>query len=385
MSKPVVKIGLIGAGFIGRAHGLAVNAINATFADLPVRASAHILCDVDEARARGQAEAMGFAHATADWREAVDQSDAVIIAVPSRLHGEIALYAFSRSKAVLCEKPVGLSAAEAVALAREAEAAGVINAVGFTYLRAPMVAYAKQLLDSGKFGKPIHFYGRHYEDYLSSAETPFNWRLDSKVAGRCGALGDLGCHIIAVARYLCGPIARLSGASALIHKQRKTDDPKQPLRVVENEDYASAMLTFASGAPGLIEVSRVAHGRKMDLSFEVACERGSIRLEAERLNEISVYLESEATSGLPGFKTILINPSHPAYGAFLPAPGHGLGFNDLKTIELAAFLRGIAAGASTYPDLAEAARISSLCEAILESAETRTSIENPETFTEKRI
>jgi predicted dehydrogenase len=385
MAKPVVKIGLIGAGFIGRTHGLAVNAVNATFVDLPVRASAYILCDVDESRARAQAGAMGFAHATADWREAVDQSDAVIIAVPSRFHAEIARYAFSRSKAVLCEKPVGLSAAEATALAREAEAAGIVNAVGFTYLRAPMVAYAKQLLDSGALGKPIHFYGRHFEDYLASAETPFSWRLDKAAAGRCGALGDLGCHIIAVARYLCGSIASLSGARALVHEQRRTNAPDRPLRAVENEDYASAMLTFASGAPGFIEVSRVAHGRKMDLSFEVTCERGSIRLEAERLNEISVYLESEAASGLPGFKTILINPSHPAYGAFLPAPGHGLGFNDLKTIELAAFLRGVAAKKSTYPDIAEAARISGLCEAILDSAETRSWADNPETLAEKRI
>lgn len=373
--KPVVKIGLIGAGFIGRAHGLAINAVNATFADLPARAVAHVLCDADGAKAAVQAEAMGFATSTSDWKKAVEMADAVIIAVPSRDHAAIARYAFSLKKPVLCEKPVGLSAAEALALAQEAKAAGVVTAAGFTYLRAPMVAEARNIIASGKLGKPVHFYGRHFEDYLASPDAPFSWRLDRTFAGRCGALGDLGCHIISIARALCGPIASLSGNIALVHAERRTGGTGSPMRKVENEDVASAVVRFASGISGVIETSRIAHGRKMDLAFEVTCERGSISLHAERLNELDVY-----AAGDDGFRKVLINPSHPDYAAFLPAPGHGLGFNDLKTIELAGFLRGIAAGQSSYPDLGEAARISSLCEAIVSSSETRRWIDDPEAF-----
>lgn len=377
--KPVVKIGLIGAGFIGRAHGLAINAVNATFADLPVRAVAHVLCDADGAKASTQAEALGFAQSTTDWKKAVEMSDAVIIAVPSRDHAAIARHAFALKKAVLCEKPVGLSAAEAEALANEAKSAGVVTAAGFTYLRAPMVAEARNIIASGKIGRPVHFYGRHFEDYLASPDAPFSWRLDRSFAGMCGALGDLGCHILSIARSLCGPIASLNGNTSLVHKERRTGDAKSPMRKVENEDVASAVVRFASGISGVIETSRIAHGRKMDLAFEVTCERGTISLQAERLNELDVYVAGD-DGGFTGFRKVLINPSHPQYAAFLPAPGHGLGFNDLKTIELAGFLRGVAASTSYYPDLGEAARISSLCEAIVASSETRRWIDDPETF-----
>ncbi len=385
MPKPVVRIALIGAGFIGRSHGLAVAAVNGIFSDLPVTAEAHVLCDLDLEKARAAAAAMGFSHATDSWQGAVDSADAVIIAVPSQYHGAIARHAIASGKPFLCEKPVGLSSDEAESLAKTAQARGVVNAVGFTYLRAPMVAYAKRLVESGKLGKPMHFYGRHFEDYLSSPTAPFSWRLDAGIAGRCGALGDLGCHILSIARALCGPVDSLSGISSIVHPLRPTSDPAAPFRQVENEDYAGAMLTFRNGLAGMVEVSRVALGRKMDISFELTCERGTIRFEGERFNEIGLYLADEAESGVPGFKQILINTDHPDYSHFLPAPAHGLGFNDLKTIELAGFLRAIVANKPLYPDLFEAARISRLCEAILDSAESGQRINNPEQLNENRM
>jgi predicted dehydrogenase len=146
---------------------------------------------------------------------------------------------------------------------------------------------------------------------------------------------------------------------------------------VENEDHAAALLRFAGGVPGVIEVSRVATGRKMDLAFELTCEKGTISFAAERTNELEIYVDEPDEAG-PGFRRVLAQPGHPDYAGFLPAPGHGLGFNDLKTIELATFLRGIAEGRSVYPDLDEAARIGRLCEAILDSAESGTWIDRPE-------
>jgi predicted dehydrogenase len=373
--KRLVRIGLIGVGFVGRSHALAVRAINAVFPDCPIEAEPHILADEAPGKAERAAAALGFRRATADWREAVDAADAIIIAAPSHAHAEIARRAIAQGKPILCEKPVGLTSDEAQSLSDAAAAAGVVNAVGFTYLRSPLVRQARNLIDEGALGRLLHFYGRHFEDYLASPDAPFSWRLSTAMAGRCGAVGDLGCHILSIARYLCGPVEALVGSSAIRHAERPTGDPGSPMRQVENEDHAAALLRFAGGAPGVIETSRVALGRKMDLTFEVTGERGTLRFEAERMNEIGLYLEERTGSG---FRRILIEPAHPDYAAFLPAPGHGLGFNDLKTIEIKAFLSGVAAGENAQPDLAEAARIGRICEAILDSAASGRWIQRPE-------
>ena len=376
MTDSRIRMALIGAGFIGRSHGLAIRAVNAVFQDVPLRASAHVLCDLDLARAERTARAMGFEHVTDDWRKAVDMADAVIIAVPSRQHGDIARHAIRTGKPFLCEKPVGLSSVEAEDLAHAAHAAGIPHAVGFTYLRAPMVAHARELVRSGRLGRILHFSGRHFEDYLSSRDAPFSWRLDASLAGRCGALGDLGCHILSVARAIIGPVESVSGMATTIHGER-LDTSAGHRRSVENEDHAAAILRFAGGVPGMVETSRVATGRKMDISFEVTGELGSVHFSGENYNALSVYMAGDET-GLSGFRRVLVNNAHPDYAAFLPAPAHGLGFNDLKTIELAHFLRAIHAGHALDPDLFEAARISRLCEAILESSQSGRRLDEPE-------
>jgi predicted dehydrogenase len=376
-----IRVGLIGAGFIGRTHALAIRAVSGVFATGP-EAVPHVLADVDLEKAGAIATATGFAHVTGDWREAVDRSDAVVIAVPSSHHAEIARHAISAGKPVLCEKPVGLSAAEAADIAEAAAAAGLVNAVGYTYLRAPLVRHAKRLLDSGRLGRVTHFHGRHFEDYLASPDAPFSWRLDRRLAGRCGALGDLGCHILSIARFLCGPVHAVSGTSSIVHPRRRTADGS--LRDVENEDHAAALVRFEGGVPGSIEVSRVATGRKMDIAFELTCEKGTIRFDGERAGELQVF-ETEADGADAGFRRVLIGPDHPGYAEFLPAPGHGLGFNDLKTIELALFLRAIHTGETVYPDLREAARIGYLCEAILDSAASGQWIHDPEQPPARRL
>ncbi len=372
-----LRLALIGAGFIGKSHALAMHAVDRVFPRRGLRCRPYIIAEADEARARVAADALGFPEWTTSWEQAIDRADAVVIAVPSALHRAIAAHAIAARKPLLCEKPVGLSSQEASELAAAAAAAGVSNAVGFTYVRAPMVQHAKALLASGKLGKPVHFTGRHVEDYLADAEAPHSWRLSRDTAGRCGALGDLGCHILSIARELCGPIAGLVGTARTVHARRPIAAGASATKPVENEDFASAILRFADGTPGLIETSRVAHGRKMDLSFELTCERGTIRFEAERLNELKLYLAGEDAANA-GFRTILVNPLHPDYAGFLPAPGHGLGFNDLKTIELHQFLEAVAAGRNAAPDLHDASRIARLCEAILDSAESGRWIEQPE-------
>lgn len=372
-----VRFALVGAGFIGRIHGLALKAVNPVFGNRPLMAVASVLVDADGALAERQAQQLGFAAWTADWRSALADVDAVVIAAPSFMHREIALGALAAGKHVLCEKPVGRSVAEAAEVAAAARTAGVTNGVGFTYMRVPLVRHAVALVRSGALGRPVNFRGWHAEDYLADPEAPFSWRLDASLAGRCGALGDLGWHIIAIARALCGPVASLSGLSEQVHPTRRTAPGADTRRTVENEDWAAALVRFASGAVGTIEASRVAHGRKMDIGFELTCEKGAIAFDGERANELRVYRHGDP-AGSQGFRTIRIDGGHPDYGAFIPAPAHGLGFNDLKTIELHAFLLAIAEGRNLDPDLDEACRIARVCEAILDSAAGGARIDAPE-------
>jgi predicted dehydrogenase len=287
------------------------------------------------------------------------------------MHREIALGAIAKGKSILCEKPVGRSVAEAEEIAHAAAAADVTNGVGFTYLRAPMVRHAASIVESGEFGAPVSFRGWHAEDYLADPDAPFSWRLDASLAGRSGALGDLGWHIISIARRLCGPVVSLNGLAETHTTQRSGRD-------VDNEDWAAMLVRFASGAVGTIEASRIAHGRKMDIGFELTCERGSIAFDGERANELSVYRHGEP-AGLQGFRTIRIDGAHPDYGAFIPAPAHGLGFNDLKTIELHDFLLAVVGRRNLDPDLDTACRIGRICEAVLDSSVSGARIDQPET------
>lgn len=375
MAESPVRFALVGAGFIGRIHGLAIQAVNRVFGDAPLRAEATVLIDRDAALAERQAAQLGFAHWTTDWEDGLERADAVIIAAPSFMHREIALGAAERGKHILCEKPVGRSAAEADEIAAAAARAGVSNGVGFTYIRSPLVRHAIELVGSGALGRLVSFRGRHAEDYLADPEAPFSWRLDANLAGRSGSLGDLGWHIIAIARALCGPVTSINGLAETAYRERRAGEASA--RRVENEDWAGMLVRFESGAVGAIESSRIAHGRKMDIGFELVCERGSIVFDGERTNELAVYRAGEA-AGEQGFKTVRINGAHPDYAAFMPAPAHGLGFNDLKTIEIHAFLRAIAEGRNMTPDLDDACRIARICEAALASSASGGRIDLPE-------
>lgn len=372
-----IKLGLIGAGFIGACHARAARSMPVIFGDAPLHPVPFMLAEAGPELASAKARALGFRHATDDWRRVIDRCDAVVIAVPSHLHREIALAAISAGKPVLCEKPVGLSADEAAEIAAAARKGGVAHAVGLTYVRAPLVRMAANLVRGGELGRPLHFRGWHCEDYLADPKAPYTWRLDPALAGRAGALGDLGWHILALARLFCGPVIQVTGRTETFHAHRVSDADPNETKAVGNEDWAGMLLEFADGATGTVECSRIAHGRKMDIGFELVCEGGTVAFHGERMNEIDVCRASGKASGT-GFRRILCDATHPDYAAFLPAPGHGLGFNDLKVIEMRDFMQAIADGRGAAPDLDEAARIARICEAVIFSGETGSKVLDPE-------
>ena len=356
-------VGLIGSGFMGRAHASGFLNANRLF-DLPVSAELAVLADVSAEAAATAAARLGFARSTGDWRALVADPAVGIVSIttPNTLHREMTLAAIAAGKHVYCEKPLAPTAAEAGEMALAAEKAGVATQVGFNYLKNPMVRLARDLVAAGEIGEVRSFRGVHAEDFMSDASVPWTWRLDP--AGGGGALADIGSHIIALARHVVGPIASVTGETATLVRRRPFAGHD---RAVEVDDVATAALRFASGAVGTIEANWLATGRKMGLAFEVSGSMGAIRFTQERMNELELYRAADP-AGLQGFRTIEAGPAHPPYGAFCPAAGHGLGFNDLKTIEVADFLRAVGGEAVGHADFREGWAVARTVEAIYRAA-----------------
>lgn len=361
-----IGVGLIGTGFMGKAHALAYRAARAVLGDVPAARLA-VLCDTPAEKSRQMAEQFGFAAATADWRELVasPQVDLVAITTPNRMHREMALAAIAAGKHVHCEKPMGLTLAEATEMAAAARAAGVKTLVGYNYVRNPAYQHARRLIAGGAIGRIVHFRGVVDEDYQADPGLAWTWRARIEEAG-LGALGDLGCHLVSLAYGLVGPIDSVVADMQTVYETRPLPDGSGHGRV-ENEDVASALVRFTGGVAGTLVMSRSAWGRKSRLGFEAHGSEGMICFEQERMNELQLY-QNRGAPAEQGFKTILTGPLHEPYGAFCPAPGHQLGFNDLKVIEAGAFLRWIGGGAKASPDFTEALEFEKVIHAIATSA-----------------
>ena len=253
-------------------------------------------------------------------------------------------------------------------MTRAAEAAGVVTQVGFNYLKNPMIALAKEIIASGEIGEIRTFRGVHAEDYMAEAAAPWTWRLDP--AGGGGALADIGSHILASARHLVGPIAALMADVETAVRQRPVRAGAAETRGVEVDDVARLFLRFANGATGSLEANWIATGRKMQHDFEIYGSKGGILFTQERFNELQVYYADDP-KGRRGFRTILAGPEHEPYGAFCVAPGHQIGFNDLKAIEVRDFLLAIAGGPRPGPDFRGGFEIQKLVETAYRSARER--------------
>ncbi|MDJ0896881.1 MAG: Gfo/Idh/MocA family oxidoreductase [Alphaproteobacteria bacterium] len=363
-----IGVGLIGTGFMGKCHALAFGAAKAVFGDIPTP-RLELLCDVPADKARAMADQFGFARSTADWRELVADPgvDVVSITTPNKFHHQMALGAIAAGKHVYCEKPMGLNLEQAGEMAEAAETAGVKTLVGYNYLKNPAVLHAKRLIADGRIGRVVHFRGIVDEDYMADPDLPWSWRCTRAEAG-LGVLGDLGCHLVSIALDLVGPIAELSAETQTLYAERPKPEGSGT-GPVENEDIATALVRFEGGVLGTLSTSRAAWGRKARLAWEVHGERGQITFDYERMNELQLF-EANAPASDHGFKTILTGPAHPPYGRFVPAAGHGLGFNDLKVIEVAHLLRGLAGDEPLYPDFAHALKIERVIHAMAEAGET---------------
>jgi predicted dehydrogenase len=361
--KPQLKLGLIGTGFMGKTHVFGLAAAQRVF-DLPYELVLDTVADRTTELAAQAARTLGFARSSGDWRTLVEDPsiDIIDITAPNAFHKEMALAAIAAGKHVYCEKPLAPLAADALDMAEAAEAAGVKTQVGFNYLCNPMLTLARDMIRQGALGDIRSYRGIHAEDYMTDAESPFTFRHDP--AGG-GALADLGSHALATAEFLIGPIERVLGDTVTAIASRP--DSKGGRRPVEVDDIGRAFLRFASGATGSIEASWIATGRKMQHDFEVYGTKGALIFSQERFNELHFYSTSDA-AGQRGFRRIEAGPEHDPYGLFCVAPGHQLGFNDLKAIEIARFIEAIAGTRSEPFDFRAGHRIQTLVEAIQRSA-----------------
>ncbi|WP_439123334.1 Gfo/Idh/MocA family protein [Marivita sp.] len=338
-----IRIGIIGGGYMGKAHAVAMASVGAVF-DTALRPRLEMICASSETSAERYRKSYGFARATADWHVLVsDQNvDAIVIASPQSTHRAIAEAAFELGKPVFCEKPLGASLEDSAAMVAAAEASGQPNMVGFNYIRTPASHYARQLIEDGAIGDITWFRGEHTEDFLADPETPANWRTDGQANG---TMGDLAPHMINGALALVGPFQSILAEIETVHSTR-------PGGTVNNDDQGQMMVRFARGAMGHLFFSRVATGRKMGYAYEITGTKGAIRFDQEDQNALWLY-RMVGPEAERGFTKILTGPAHPDYEPFCQGPGHGTGYQDQIIIEARDFLKAIETGQSVWPTFAD--------------------------------
>lgn len=342
----MLGVGLIGSGFMGKCHALAWGSVGPVFGDVPpVRLA--VLAEADAALAGSRAAALGFDRATGDWRDLVADPavDVVSITAPNAFHAEMAIAALEAGKHVWCEKPMAPTLADAEAMLAAARRSGRVAILGYNYVQNPAIRYAAELIRAGEIGRVVHVRVEMDEDFMADPETPFYWK--HAATSGYGALDDFAVHPLSLLRVLLGPVARVMAHQSRPHADRPTVEGGR--RAVETFDIATVLLEMEDGASGFIAVNRAAWGRKGRIQVQVFGTLGTILFDQERMNEVQVY-RAEGPAAHQGFRTVLMGPAHPPYDRFVPAPGHQIGFNDLKTIECRALLGAIAGEAAPVID-----------------------------------
>ena len=357
-------VGLIGTGFMGKCHALAWNAVAPVFGEVE-RPRLAVLAEVDRELAQRRAAEFGFARATDDWRGLVADPavDVVSITAPNAFHAEMAVTALEAGKHVWCEKPMAPTLADAERMRAAARASGRVAVLGYNYIQNPMVGLMRKLLDEGRIGDVNHVRIEMDEDFMADPEALFSWKCEA--ASGHGALDDFAVHPLSLLKVLLGDVKRVCGHMAKPYADRRLAGGGR--RPVETYDIATVLIELESGASGVIAVNRSAWGRKGRIAVQVFGSKGTIAYDQERMNELQLYT-AEGEKERQGFRTILAAPHHPPYDRFIPAPGHGLGFNDLKTIECRALIGRIRGEAARVIDFEDGLRIERNVDAMARSA-----------------
>ncbi|HET9373315.1 MAG TPA: Gfo/Idh/MocA family oxidoreductase [Vicinamibacterales bacterium] len=367
---PPVNVALIGYAFMGRAHSNAYRQVTPFFSPR-LTPRLKVICGRTRKHVDAAARTLGWEEGATDWEAVVARPDIdlVDISTPGDSHAEIAIAAARAGKAVICEKPLANSIREAQAMLDAVRKAGVVHMICHNYRRAPAVMLARQLIEDGQIGEVRHFRGTYLQDWITDPKLPLLWRFDRKQAGS-GALGDIGAHVIDLARFLVGEITDVAADLRTFIKERPLVGQPKKTGKVTVDDALVALARFKGGAMGTIEATRLAPGRKNYNRFEINGSRGSLAFDLERMNELELYLESDRR-GLRGFRTILVTESdHPFVNAWWP-PGHIIGYEHTFTHTIYDLLEAMADGKVPSPSFEDGLKNQQVMDAMARAAKTR--------------
>ncbi len=369
MKKPL-NVGLVGCGFMGRAHSNAYRQVGQFF-DAPYRIALKAVCSRNGDAAGHFAETWGYESVETDWRRLVERPDIdlIDIASPNDTHAEIAVAAAKAGKMVACEKPLGRTAAEALDMAEAVESSKVANMVWYNYRRVPAVTLAKRLIGEGRLGRIFHYRAQFLQDWTISADLPQGgaglWRLDAAVAGS-GVTGDLLAHCIDTALWLNGGIATVSAMTETFIKERMHNLTGR-VQKVAIDDASAFLARFHNGSLGLFEATRYARGHKALYTLEINGEHASIRWDLHDLHRLS-YFDHGDEGQLRGWRSIHVTDGdHPYMGKWW-VPGLQIGYEHSFTHQVADFLAGLDGGLVTVPTFREAVATDQVTDAVLASA-----------------
>jgi predicted dehydrogenase len=356
---------------MGKAHSNAWRQVPRFF-DLGAEIRMATICGRDRAATRRAAHKLGWQSSTTDWRKVIadSQIDIVDICTPNDLHAEIAIASARAGKAILCEKPLARDVREAERMVEAVRRARVVNMVCHNYRRVPAIALAKQMIEAGELGDRIyHFHARYAQDWVANEKFPLVWRLQSRFAGS-GALGDIGVHVIDLARYLVGEIDGVSALSETFVRRRPLEIKKGVQGRVDVDDAVAVIGKFRNGALLNFEATRLAQGRKNQLSFEINGSGGSLEFDLEQMNYLQFFRTADPLDR-QGFCEILVTePSHPYVARWWP-PGHLIGYEHAFVHTIADFVNAVVTKKTVRPSFADGLRNQRVMDAIMRSTRRR--------------
>jgi len=365
-----LNIGMIGYGFMGKAHSNAYSKVSHFF-DLEYKPVLKAICARNEEKLKPFAEQWGYKSTETDWRVLLerDDIDAIDICVPNNLHKEIAIAAAAAGKIVLCEKPLSMNTAEGEEMCQAVEAAGVANMVWYNYRRVPAVSLAKQLIDEGRLGRIFHYRSLFLQDWTISSDLPQGgealWRLDVEAAGS-GVTGDLLAHCIDTALWLNGGIDTVTAMTETFVKER-THQLTGEVQPVGIDDACAFLARFSNGSLATFESTRYARGHKALYTLEVNGEKASLRWDLHDLHRLE-YFDHADDSLVRGWRSVHVTDSDMPYMDKWWVPGLQIGYEHTFVHQVADFLDGLASGEPASPTFRDALETQKVCDAVLASA-----------------
>lgn len=380
-----LNVGLVGAGFMGKAHVVGYSNMPKLFWPAPAVPVMKTICDIVPEIAEEAKERFGFEKCCTDWNDIVNdpEIDVVSICTPNNAHAPIAIAALKAGKHVICEKPIASTLEDAKAMAEAAEEAakkGIISMNAYQYRRVPAIDMAKKLIDEGSIGEILNIRCTYLQSWSADPSSPLSWRFQKDIAG-AGTLGDIASHVIDIAQYLAGDIEEVTGMMKTYIKERPVQEGGVDLlgtvklgddaekRPVDVDDEDSFLVRFKSGAVGSIEATRNAWGRNNYITVELHGTLGSICFNYERLNELQVCFANDPDDRR-GFKTIYTGPAHFHGEVTWNIPGMNISYGELKAIEMYEFIKAIATGQQPTTRFAVGYRVERVCQAMRQSAES---------------